>query len=257
MNTKTAFALAAHPDDIEFVMAGTLLHLKDAGYAIHYMNMTDGSCGSMVHPPEEIGPIRTEEGRAAAAIAGAVFHPGIVHDIEIFYEDGLLRRLGAIMRQVAPDILLLQSPEDYMEDHQNTVRLAVTAAFVRGVPNYHPEPPVAPVSNDVTVYHAQPHGNRDAMCRFIDPQIVVDIEPVLERKKAMLACHASQKDWLDKTQGMGSYLQTMEDLGREVGEKTGRFAIAEGWRRRSHLGFCSEGADPLSGALPGASFRVS
>ncbi|MDQ6630443.1 MAG: PIG-L family deacetylase, partial [Verrucomicrobiota bacterium] len=32
---KTAFAIAAHPDDIEFMMAGTLLLLKNAGYEIH------------------------------------------------------------------------------------------------------------------------------------------------------------------------------------------------------------------------------
>ncbi len=33
--TKTAMAIAAHPDDIEFFMAGTLLLLKQNGYQIH------------------------------------------------------------------------------------------------------------------------------------------------------------------------------------------------------------------------------
>ena len=48
LNTKAAaFAIAAHPDDIEFYMAGTLLLLKKAGYAIHYMTLASGSCGSI------------------------------------------------------------------------------------------------------------------------------------------------------------------------------------------------------------------
>jgi hypothetical protein len=41
----------------------------------------------------------------------------------------------------------------------------------------------------------------------------------------------------------------MEDLSREVGAMSGRFALAEGWRRRSHLGFGPEDFDPLSAAL--------
>jgi LmbE family N-acetylglucosaminyl deacetylase len=246
---KRAFAIAAHPDDIEFVMAGTLLLLGDAGYDLHYLNMTNGSCGSMELGPKEIGRIRVEEGRAAAAMAGATFYPPLTVDLEIFYEDRYIRKLCSMIRNVAPEILLLQSPLDYMEDHQNTVRLAATAAFLRGVPNYPTDPPADPVDQAVTIYHAQPHGNRDPLRQLVRPEFFVNVEPVLDRKKAMLGCHASQKVWLDKTQGMESYLQTMEDIGRETGAMSGRYAVAEGWRRRLHLGYCAEGADPLSDAL--------
>ena len=38
--------MAAHPDDIEFVMAGTLIRLGQAGYELHYMNIANGCCGS-------------------------------------------------------------------------------------------------------------------------------------------------------------------------------------------------------------------
>ena len=44
---KTAFAVGAHPDDIEFMMAGTLMALKLKGYEIHYMHAANGSCGAM------------------------------------------------------------------------------------------------------------------------------------------------------------------------------------------------------------------
>ena len=65
----------------------------------------------------------------------------------------------------------------------------------------------------------------------------------------MLALHASQKEWLDESQGMDSYLMAMEGASRKVGEMSGRFAYAEGWQRRLHLGFCAEDADPLAEAL--------
>ena len=249
--TKRAFAVAAHPDDIEFLMAGTLIRLGQAGYELHYMNIANGSCGTAYHTREAIIRMRREEARAAAAFIGAVYHESLVNDIEIFYERELLAKVGAVMRAVAPEILLVPSPGDYMEDHQNAARLAVTAAFCRGMPNFLTDPPREPVKQDVTVYHAQPHGNRDSLRQLVWPEICVDISSVLKEKREMLAHHRSQKVWLDATQGMESYLYAMEDICREVGAMSGRFEYAEGWRRRSHLGFCAEEADPLSAALAG------
>jgi LmbE family N-acetylglucosaminyl deacetylase len=246
---KRVFAVAAHPDDIEFLMAGTLIRLGQVGYELHYMNIANGSCGTAYHSREDIIRIRREEAMAAAASIGAIYHESLVNDIEIFYERALLAKVGAVMREITPEILLVQSPEDYMEDHQNAARLAVTAAFCRSMPNFPTDPPRPPTMQDVTVYHAQPHGNRDSLRRLIRPEIVVDIGGVLDQKHAMLACHQSQKVWLDQTQGMNSYLAAMEDLCREIGALSGRFTFAEGWRQRSHLGFCEAAADPLSAAL--------
>ena len=45
---RTALAITAHPDDIEFSMAGTLLLLKQAGWDIHCFNVANGSLGSTV-----------------------------------------------------------------------------------------------------------------------------------------------------------------------------------------------------------------
>jgi len=72
---------------------------------------------------------------------------------------------------------------------------------------------------------------------------------VLARKRAMLACHASQKEWLDVTQGMDAYLDEMERMSREVGRMSGKHEFAEGWRRHSHLGFGPEDFDPISDLL--------
>jgi LmbE family N-acetylglucosaminyl deacetylase len=248
-NKKRAFAVAAHPDDIEFVMAGTLMHLAEAGYEIHYMNIANGCCGSTEHNATDTARIRQQEAINAAASIGAEFHPGLVNDLEIFYDHETLTRLAAVMREVAPEILLVHAPSDYMEDHMNACRLAITAAFARGMPNYPTKPPRAPVEQPVTVYHAQPHGNRDPLGNLVVPSLFVNVTGVIDRKAAMLACHKSQKEWLDTSQGLDSYVETMKELMREVGRMSGRFEYAEGWRRHTHLGLCAAGADPLKSAL--------
>lgn len=45
-SSPSAIAIGSHPDDIEFMMAGTLLLLKEAGSQIHYLNLSIGNCGS-------------------------------------------------------------------------------------------------------------------------------------------------------------------------------------------------------------------
>ena len=243
------FAVAAHPDDIEFQMAGTLILLGEVGYEIHYMNIANGSCGSATLGPEEIARIRREEAKAAAEFIGAVYHPSLTDDLTIFYEPTLLARMSSIMREVAPDIVLTHSPQDYMEDHQNAARLAVGAAFVRGIPNYRTDPPVDAVDQSVVVYHAQPHGNRGPLGERVVPDIYVDIADVIDKKTQMLACHASQKSWLDHSQGLDAYLDAMQAMSAEVGEMSGCYSTAEGWRRRLHLGFCGKDDNPLVTAL--------
>ncbi len=248
-HAKKAFAVAAHPDDIEFVMAGTLMLLRDHGYEIHYMNIANGCCGSTEHNATTTARQREQEALAAADSIGAQFHPSLVNDLEIFYDHATLSRLAAVTREVAPEILLVHAPVDYMEDHTNACRLAVTAAFARGMPNYPTEPRREPVDQPVTIYHAQPHGNRDPLGSVVRPGLFVDVGSVIEEKAAMLACHKSQKQWLDASQGLDSYLETMKELMREVGRMSGRYEYAEGWRRHYHLGFCAAQDDPLAKAL--------
>ncbi len=242
-------AIAAHPDDIEFVMAGTLLMLREAGWEIHYLNLSSGNLGSLKLSGALTARTRLAEAQQAAKLLGAWWHPPIADDLEIFYDDRTLRRVAAIIREVDPSILLTHSPEDYMEDHVNTSRLAVTAAFARGMPNYRSTPARHPVQTPVTVYHAMPHGLRDALRREIMPDAFIDTTEVHDRKHAALACHTSQREWLEVSQGMDSYLAAMDQFSATVGKLSQKFAHAEGWRRHSHLGFCTEEADPMCSAL--------
>jgi N-acetylglucosamine malate deacetylase 1 len=240
-----AMAIGAHPDDIEFTMAGTLLLLKQRGAEIHMWNLANGSCGTAVHNRDDIIRLRADEARASAHIAGAVIHAAIADDLAIFYAPELMAQVAAVIRDVKPTILLVPSPQDYMEDHSNTCRLAVTAAFTRGMCNYVAQPLVAPWEGETTLYHAMPHGLRDGLRRLVRPGQYVDIASTIDIKRTMLSQHHTQKDWLDVSQGMDSYLHEMENMGLQVGHLSGRFQYAEGWRRHSHLGFSATDDDPL------------
>lgn len=242
---RAAFAIAAHPDDIEFYMAGTLLLLGQAGFDVHYMTLASGSCGSLTIKAPKLRSIRRRESQRAANILGATYHPSLVDDLEILYDLRTLRKISAIIREVAPEILLTHSPQDYMEDHINTCRLATTAAFARGMPNFRTTPPRKSVSVDVTMYHAMPHGLRDALRKPIVADAFVNTASVHDIKREALAAHESQRGWLAASQGMDSYLASMDHLSRQVGQMSGQFEHAEGWRRHSHMGFSSNDHDPL------------
>jgi len=242
-------AIAAHPDDIEFYMAGTLLLLKNSGWEIHYMTLSSGNCGSIVTNSQKTRAIRRKESIAAAKILGAEHHPSLCDDLEILYDLKTLWRLAAIVRAVAPAIILTHSPQDYMEDHTNTSRLAVSAAFTRGMANFKTVPARKIVNQDVALYHAMPHGLRDALRKRIVPELYVNTETVHSLKREALAAHRSQKEWLDASQGMDSYLRVMDEMSAEVGRLSGSFKHAEGWRRHLHLGFSATDSDPLHGEL--------
>lgn len=248
---KRAFAVAAHPDDIEFMMGGTLFLLREAGYELHYMNIANGDRGSAQYDQETTARVRREEAKTAAAYLGAHFHESICSDLEVFYQPDLLKQMTAVMREVAPEILLVQYPFDYMEDHCNAVRLAIGAAFARGMKNWESQPPRPVVTEEVTVYHAMPYGLRDPLRQPVRPEFFVDITDVLEYKREMLAKHRSQKEWLDASQGMNSYLHEMESQAEQCGRLSGRFNHAEGWTRRLPLGFCGPETDPLGEVLSG------
>lgn len=242
----SALAIAAHPDDIEFCMAGTLLLLKEGGLDIHYLNLSTGNCGSMSMNASRTRSERRAEAKRAARILGAHWLPPLCDDLEILYEAKTLRRLASIIREVKPSIVLTHSPQDYMEDHMITARLAVTATFARGMPNFKTAPQRAAIEGDVAVYHAMPHGLRDGLRRRVVPGAFVNTTSVHVTKRKALAAHASQKEWLDASQGMDSYLRAMDEMSLAVGRMSRLFDHAEAWRRHLHLGLSSEEIDPLA-----------
>lgn len=248
--SKVALATAAHPDDVEFMMAGTLALLADAGYECHIFTIGNGNCGTATHTHDEIVRIRGAEGHDAASVIGATYHEGLVNDLEIVYEVELLRRVTAVIRAVEPEIVLTQSPQDYMEDHQNASRLTVTACFSRGMRNWVTHPATAATMQDVFLYHAQPFGNLDALRTPIAPALFVDVADKIEVKAEMLRRHASQKEWLDVSQGKDSYTNSMRDICAQIGAMAPKpVAFAEGFRQHLHVGMSAQDEDRLATVL--------
>lgn len=247
--TKRALAISAHPDDIEIYMGGTFLLLGKEGYELHYMSVANGSCGSTRLDSFSTAALRRDEAKRAAERANAVYHESLADDCQVFYEPRLLQQMAAVVRDVRPEIILTHAPECYQEDHTNTSRLAVAAAFTRAMRNFVTSPRRDPYEGEVTVYHAQPHFNRDQLGNVVRPSIFVDIGDIIDEKLAMLAEHQSQREWLDRTQGMDSHLEAVRSFAAEVGKMSGKYKLAEGWRKHLHAGFCSEDANPLAQAL--------
>ena len=256
MAKQTAIAIGAHPDDIEFYMAGALLLLKQAGWEIHYLNIANGSCGSQVFNARQARKIRRAEAKRAAHVLGAQFHESLCNDMEIVYDLKLLRRVAAIIREVKPTIVLTHPPVDYMEDHTNACRLVVMAAFAHAMPNFRSIPQRQTADYDLTIYHAVPHSLHDPLRRLVLPSAFVNTASVLDTQSAALAEHKSQQAWLDATQGLDSMTAKVRELARAVGRLSKQFQFAEGWRRRLHYGFSATEVDPMRDALA-ANFLVN
>ncbi len=215
------------------------------------MNLSHSNLDNNEMPEEEVRRMRRREAEASAAILNATYHPPIADDLMIFYEDRLLRKMSAVVRTVCPTIVLLPSLNDYMEDHTNTARLVVTACFSRAMRHYVSDPPRTATAQDVYLYHAQPHLNQDGMrCRVV-PELLININDVIDTKKRMLSCHASQREWLDETQGLDDYVGSMLNSSAELARQSGQpsWQYAEGWRRHSHVGFSATDRDLLSDVL--------
>ena len=129
-----------------------------------------------------------------------------------------LRKVAAAIRKSKASIVLTHSPVDYMEDHTNTCRLAVAAAFTHGMPNFRTTPVTRPYGDDVTVYHAMPHSLRGPLREKIVPGAFVDTTVVHERKIEALAAHAESTGLAGCESGMNSYLKTADDMSRHVGK---------------------------------------
>jgi LmbE family N-acetylglucosaminyl deacetylase len=232
--TDVAVSILAHPDDAEFLCAGTLIRLRDRGWQVHVASMTPGDCGSATHGPEEIARIRRAEGARAAALIGATYHCLEERDLLIFPGERPLERITRLLRQVRPRLVLTHSPADYMLDHEITSSLVRAAVFAAPVPNFllHKELP-PPLEQIPHLYYCDPIEGKDALGREVVPAFRIDISAEIERKAAMLAAHASQREWLSTHHGMDQYVQAMRDWAAHQG-RAASVACAEGFRQ--HLG---------------------
>ncbi len=246
--SDVVLSVLAHPDDAEFLCAGTLIRLRECGWEVHIASMTPGDCGSTELLPDEIARVRRAEGASAAALIGATYHCVEERDLLIFYAERPLERVVRLLRQVRPRIVLTHSPADYMLDHEVTSTLVRAAAFGAPAPNVFLGRDHAPALTHIPhLYYCDAIEGKDLLGRAVEPGFRIDVSAVIARKEAMLAAHASQRDWLLKHHGMDHYVQSMRDWGAHQGRTAG-VAFAEGFRQ--HLGH-SYPQDNLLGAILG------
>ena len=225
-------AIHAHPDDAEILAGGTLALLADAGHELTIATFTPGDCGSHELGPEEIAAVRRREAAAAAARVGARYVCLEFRDLAIFQNDASRRRVTEALRETRPDIVLAASPADYLCDHEAASALVRDACFCAPMPNYGVAgPPLAAIPH---LYWMDPLGGCGREGGVVRPDFVVDVAAVFERKSAMLAEHASQRDWLRRHHGVDEYLAQMEQWTRERGALAG-VPYGEGFRQyRGH-----------------------
>jgi len=133
--SDVALALLAHPDDAEFLCAGTLIRLAhEHGWQIHIASMTPGDCGTAEHSADEIARIRRLEGAASAAQIGGAYTCLEECDLLVAYNTESLKKATDLLRKVRPRIVFTHSPDDYHLDHEMTSRIVRAAAFAAPVP---------------------------------------------------------------------------------------------------------------------------
>jgi N-acetylglucosamine malate deacetylase 1 len=234
MNT-TALALLAHPDDVEFLCAGTLIRLiREHGWTVHVATMTPGDCGSAEYGPQEIAEMRRKEAKDAADKIGATYHCVEARDLRVYLNDDLVERVVRLMAATRPGVVFTHSPDDYHMDHEMTSKVVRAASFAAPIPNYlhgawtHP-----PLEKIPYLYYCDPLEGKDLFGRPIRPNFWVNIAGQIGIKEEMLACHASQRDWLIRHHGVDDFTRAMKDWAKKQGEAAG-VAYAEGFRQ--HLG---------------------
>jgi len=232
---RVALAVLAHPDDAEFLCAGTLIRLRrEQGWSIHIASMTAGDCGTVEHPPDEIARIRRGEAQAAASRIGATYHCLEERDLRVIYHEAVLEKTVRLLNAVRPQIVFTHSPDDYHLDHEQTSKIVRAATFAAPVPNFlygrHVHPPLEHIPH---LYYCDPLEGKDAFGQPIRPGFWIDISGVIEEKAAMLACHESQRAWLRKHHGVDNLVESMKSWAASQGHAAG-VPYAEGFRQ--HLG---------------------
>jgi LmbE family N-acetylglucosaminyl deacetylase len=248
-NKKRILAIHAHPDDVEFQCAGVLALLAAAGHEIVIATMTPGDCGSKDLPPDEIAAVRREEGRRAAALIGAAYHCLEFRDLSIVIDNDAKHRVTEAIRRHRPDIVLTAPPMDYMDDHEATSRLVRDGCFNASCPNYSTRQwePAAATDHLPHLYYVDPLEGMDLFAQPIVPHFYVDVSSLFETKRAMLACHDSQRVWLRAQHGVDEYLDSQTRWSQRRGGEVG-VAHAEAFRQ--HCGHPYPGDNILAALLP-------
>jgi 2-phospho-L-lactate guanylyltransferase len=233
---RSALAIAAHPDDVEFQCGATFAKWAAHGCVLHLLICTDGSKGSwdVQADTAELVAVRRREQRAAADALGSrgeVRYLGAV-DGELEQTRAHVAAIARIIRELRPEVVLTHDPWRRWRlhpDHRNAGFLGCDAVVAARDPHFFPE-------------HGVAHHRPDAMLLFEteEPDHVEDVTGHEAAKVAALLAHVSQFETTmkidppDDPVGRASFDARIRDelavTGRLVGVRS-----AEGFRRLRDL----------------------
>ncbi len=189
-----ALVVVAHPDDVDFGSAGTVATLTKHGVDVAYCLVTSGDAGGdgSTHTKEERAKFREDEQTAAAK------ELGVTNLAFLRWPDGqveptlqLRREIARAIRTHKPQLVITQSPERNYEriyashpDH-----LAVGEATLRAV---YPDARNPHAFPELLREGFEPHTVDQVWFSSAQPNLVVDISKVFDRKIAALRKHESQ-----------------------------------------------------------------
>jgi LmbE family N-acetylglucosaminyl deacetylase len=229
LNVERVLVITAHPDDVDFGVAGSVATWTDAGIQVTYCLATSGEAGGSDQSISraEMAELRQAEQTAAAKVVG-------VEDLVFLgHPDGRLqptlelrRDVSRVIRQVRPQRVITQSPDRNYEriyashpDHLAAGEAALCAVYPDARnPFAHPElledEGLEPWSVAETWLMAAGTPNR-----------FVDVTDTFDRKMDALRSHASQhSDWDPIAQMIRGWLTATAKL---AGFPDGR--LAEGF----------------------------
>jgi LmbE family N-acetylglucosaminyl deacetylase len=192
----SAMVVVAHPDDAEFMVAGTVALWASKGSEITYVVVTKGDKGSEdpEMTPSRLTEIREAEQRAAGAVLG------VKNFVFMGYEDGYLEHTIALrkditrlVRKYRPEVVMCFDPtnrifsDTYVNhpDHRASGDATVDAVF--------PSARDRLTFPDLLADGLQPHKVQQLwLGSTAQPNVWVDIGETLELKKQALRAHPSQ-----------------------------------------------------------------
>jgi bacillithiol biosynthesis deacetylase BshB1 len=171
-------AVAAHPDDVEITIGGTLIKMAEKGYKVGVLDLTRGEMGSYGTPAQ-----RAKEAQKAAQILGVCLRENLgLPDsrIENTYENRV--KLVRILRKYKPEVMILPYWEGRHPDHYKAPDLAYEAAYLSGLKKLKAG--------------GEKHRPRKIIysLAYYDekPSFIVDITEQMERKLEAIRAYSSQ-----------------------------------------------------------------
>jgi LmbE family N-acetylglucosaminyl deacetylase len=184
---RRALCIVAHPDDIEFYCAGTVLQMTGRGVAVDFVLATSGDKGARdaTKSRAKVARIREREQELAAEVLGVNRVVFLRHaDAELVESLDLREEFVREIRASKPDVLLTFDPNvpyRFHPDHRVVGRAGLDAAW--------------PTARDPLSFPkaGPPHETAEAWCFGGDqPNLEVDAGDVLTKKIEARLAHSSQ-----------------------------------------------------------------